>query len=465
MANRTTSDLTALDAYVEANRSSLLLLASLLPYQKLAVLSPQSHKCILATRRAGKSHAACAAMIIKALSRPGATCLYLALTRASAKRIAWKVLKALCRDYKIEATFSESELVATFANDASISLYGVNQENLLDNLRGTPIDLAVLDEAASYRGGIVEELVEEVLEPAFADHDGSLMLIGTPSPVCAGYFYKASTGQMSEFEQFKWDIRNNPHVAKGDPLGWLERHRTKKNWSLDNPKFRREYCGEWVRGGDLQVYKFNPDRNVGLPTFPLTHHVVGVDLGWRDDAAFVVLGFNPDVSPNVYVVQTFSRPKMQLSEIAGIIQTLIEKYAPYRVVMDEGGLGKSIAEDFRTRLGLPCFPAQKVEKRAHIEQLNSDMHEGRLLLDSASSRLAIEMVNLVWTDDERKEEDPRLPNHLCDALLYSHRETTAYTHRPKEVVGTPTPEGQVDAWFERKARSIQQRKNGDWWEQ
>jgi hypothetical protein len=454
----------ALDRFVVANIASIELIRSLLPYQREAVLSSSSHKAILATRRAGKSHACCVALIVKALSRPGATCHYLALTRASAKRIAWKVLKALCRTHKINAEFSESELVVTFPNDASINLYGVNQENLLDNLRGTPIDLAVLDEAASYRGGIVEELIEEVLEPAFADHDGSLMLIGTPSPVCAGYFYKATTGQLSEYENFKWDIRNNPHVAKGDPKGWLERHRLKKGWSLDNPTFQREYCGEWVQGSDLRVYQFNAFKNVGTPPFKLTHHVLGVDLGYRDDSAFVVLGFNPDVSANVYVVHQFSKAEMQLSQVAETIQTLMGRYAPYRVVIDEGGLGKSIAEDFRTRLGLPCQAAQKSEKRAHIEQMNSEMFEGRVFLPSVDCPLALEMLNLVWTDAEKKEEDPRLSNHLVDAALYAWRETTAYTFKPKPPAETKTPLEEVDEFFQRKARSIERRRSSEWWE-
>jgi len=458
------TNLTAIDHYVAANRASLELLRSLLPYQRDAIFSPGSHKAILATRRAGKSHACCAALIIKALSRPGAVCHYLALTRASAKRIAWKVLKALCRQHKIPAEFSESELVVTFPNEASINLYGVNQEGLLDNLRGTPVDLAVLDEAASYRGGIVEQLVEEILEPAFADHDGSLLLIGTPSPVCAGYFYKASTGQLGEFETFKWDIRNNPHVAKGDPQGWLDRHKAKKMWSDDNPTFRREYCGEWVRGDDMRVYAFDPTKNVGLPDFKLTHFVCGIDLGWRDDAAFVVLGFNPEVSPNAYVVEAYSKPKMQLSQIAENISILVNRYSPYRVVIDEGGLGKSIAEDFRTRLGLPCQPAKKTEKRAHIESMNAEFFEGRIKLPAADTKLALELTNLVWADDDRKEEDPRLPNHLCDAALYSWREVTAYTFKPKVKVATHTPLQNVDEYFARQERALAQRAKQEWWE-
>jgi hypothetical protein len=453
-------------AYARANRPLLELLQSLLPYQLEAVLSPHSHKAVLATRRAGKSHAACVALILAAHSRPGAVCWYLALTRASAKRIAWRTLKALCRERKIKAAFSESELTVTFKNDSTISLTGVNQENLLDNLRGTPIDLAVLDEAGSYRGGIVEELIEEVIEPAFADYDGKLMVIGTPTPQLSGFFYNATTGKMQEFERYRWDIRDNPHINKGDPRGWLERHRKKKGWSLDNPKFRREYCGEWVQSLDLQVYRFTREKNVGpLPDYALTQRILAVDLGFKDETAFVVLGYNPLKSGNVYVMYTKSESEMQLATIARTIQTLQETYGPHATVIDEGGLGKSIAEDWRTRLGIPCEAAKKTDKRGYIETLNSELHEGRLIVPSEHRKLIDELLNLTWDDDLRLEENPSLPNHLCDALLYGWRASFAYTHRPKAETPVQTAEEAVESFWDQEAERLHRKGTDEWWEQ
>ena len=449
----------AIPAYVQA------MLATLLPYQATAVLSRSTHKAVLATRRAGKSHAACVALILAAHKRHGAICHYLALTRSSAKRIAWRTLKALCRTHKIPVTASESELTLTFSNDATISLYGVNQENLLDNLRGTPIDLAVLDEAGSYRGGIVEELVEEVLEPAFADHDGGLMVIGTPTPQLAGYFYRATTGDLPEFERFKWDIRDNPHVAQGKVVEWLEAHRKKKGWSIDNPKFRREYCGEWVQSLDMQVYKFTRDKNVGpLPDFPLTHKVLGVDLGFSDDTAFLTLGYNPLHSKKVWVLYSKSQPEMQLADTARGIQALQERYEPHATVVDEGGLGKSIAEDWRTRLSIPCEPAQKSDKRGFIETLNSELHEGNLIVPPEHRQLIDELLNLTWDDDTRTHENPALPNHLCDAMLYAWRKTYSYTHKEEQPKKKRKAEDDVEQFWTRESTAIEQRSQQEWWD-
>lgn len=455
----------ALDAYILQNKPVLEMLRDLSAYQRAALLTKATHKSVLATRRAGKSHAACVALIRAALSRRNAVCYYLALTRQSAKRIAWKVLKELCRKYAVPAEFKESELVVEFENGGSISLYGVNQDGILDNLRGTPVDLAVLDEAASFRGGIVEELVEEVLEPAFADHDGQLMVIGTPGPVCSGYFYEATTGGKKEFISFRWDLRNNPHIAKGNPAAWVEEFRKRKGWSLDNPKFVREYCGEWTQSDELQVYKFTREKNVGqLPDFPLTHHVLGVDLGFKDAMAFVVIGYDPARSKSCWVVHSEAHTQMQLSSAAERIKELQARYRPHATVIDEGGLGKSIAEDWRTRLAIPCEPAKKTDKRGHMEQLNAELWEGRIIVPGAQKELIGELLNLTWKDETRASEDPTLDNHRCDALLYAWRRAFAWSHAPKDLPKRLDEEEKVMAALARMDENALKAERGEWWE-
>lgn len=451
--------------YVKANLTQLKLIQSLLPYQQEALISSHSHKAIIATRRAGKSHAASVALICAALNRPNAVCYYLALTRASAKKIAWKTIKQLCRDYNIQCTFSESDLTATFRNGGSITLYGINSDGLLDNLRGTAIDLAVLDEAASFRGGIVEELIDEVLEPAFADYDGKLMLIGTPGAVSAGYFYDATTGEKSEYDVYTWNLRNNTHIAKGDPEGWVEKHRIRKGWSPDNPKFLREYCGQWSATKDAQVYKFKASRNVGeLPSHTLTHHILGIDLGYDDDMAFVVIGYNPSISKKVYVVHTYSKSQMLISDALVMAKELQAKYKPHSTVIDQGGLGKAIAEDWKAKHGLSCEPAKKSDKRGYIETMNSDFHEGNIIIPSANTKLKNELINLLWDDETCTKEASKYPNHLCDALLYAWRKAYSYTF--KESVRAPrlTVDEQVRLDLEAMDAAALEAESKDWWD-
>lgn len=414
----------------------------LMKYQRpLVKRRDWSYLAILATRRAGKSHGGCAWLIDGCMARAGANCFYLGLTRNSARRIAWKVLKGLCRDLGIRAQFKEAELVVEFENGSTIYLYGVNQENVLDNLRGVPIDRCLLDEAGSFRGGIVDELLDEVVGPAFADYDGQFLMIGTPTPVLSGTFYEATTGHPArqEFQTMHWDLRNNRFLAqqhKGGIKAWLAEYLKKKGWSADNPKFLREFCGQWVPGDDLQVFKFSGIRNVvDAPHHMISHTVMGLDLGHRDDTAWSVLGFSTKASRNVYVVEQTNAPQLSISDVVTRTMDLYKKWRPYVIVVDPGAGGAQLVPDLVERYGLPAIAAEKVNKRAGIELVNDALLAPSFFIASPGG-LAREWQNLVWRDKEKRNEDPRLPNHLSDATLYAYRECFAFLHSPHKIFGS-----------------------------
>src|SRR5437660_4718829 len=80
-------------------------------------------KWALCTRRAAKSYSDGLALAKACLEHDNVSCLYIGLTRESAKRIMWKdVLKAINRRHKLGIRFNESELSAKFPNGSVIYL-------------------------------------------------------------------------------------------------------------------------------------------------------------------------------------------------------------------------------------------------------------------------------------------------------------------------------------------------------
>ena len=68
------------------------------PVQTAFISDPAKLKVALCTRRSGKSYGAGFYLYQQAYETPGASCLYIALTRDSAKKIMWKdVLKPINR--------------------------------------------------------------------------------------------------------------------------------------------------------------------------------------------------------------------------------------------------------------------------------------------------------------------------------------------------------------------------------
>ncbi len=164
--------------------------------QRAFIEDPAKLKWALCTRRAAKSYSDGLALAKAALDRPDVSCLYIGLTRESAKRIMWKdVLKAINRCHKLGIQFNESELSAKFPNGSVIYLVGADSnEDERQKLLGQKFVLVVIDEAQAF-GIDLRQLVYGVLKPAVADYRGTIVLTGTPGNLIKGLFFDVTNGR------------------------------------------------------------------------------------------------------------------------------------------------------------------------------------------------------------------------------------------------------------------------------
>lgn len=89
-----------------------------------------------------------------------------------------------------------------------------------------------------------------------------------------------------------------------------------------------------------------------------------------------------------------------------------------------------LIETLNQRYGLGIIPAEKKDKQAHWELINSEFHSEKIKIIPGTD-LAHELAGLQWDLSRnsklilartgRLAEDPNCPNHLCDALLYLYR--------------------------------------------
>ncbi len=436
------------------------LVAELFQQQKAFIQDVGKFKSAVCSRRAGKSHALAVYLIIECLLHGGANCIYGALTRASAKKVIWGLLKKLTKRFELGCKFNETELTCTFANDSIIYCVGLNDVVAAESLRGMALRLAVLDEAQSY-GSHITYVIEDIITPALIDFNGTLCLVGTPNASCTGPFYEATTGADKTYSSHKWTLLDNPYIKHA--AEWLENYRKKKRWSANNPQYLREYCGVWVKTeGDL-VYRF--DRNRNMRSFPGGkdwQYILGVDLGYNDATAITVLAFS-EASPNLHVVSTFKRSQLIVTEVVNVVRDFQSRYNPVATVCDTGGLGKTIVEEMRKRYGISIKAAEKTKKFEYIELVNSDFFEGKIQLDLELTEFRNELEMLQW-DEDRKKEDPRYENHLCDSFLYAWRESTHWGYKAK----VDEPAFNTEAYWEKEMRDIEERlgkeDNTPWWE-
>ena len=134
---------------------------------------------VIAHRRAGKTVAMCADLVVGAMESdlPKPQFAYLAPFREQAKKVAWNYLKELTKPLQSKPP-NESELKITikngFGNESTIYVGGAD---LPDNYRGMYFDGVVLDEV----GHIRPSAWYSVLRPALSDRRGWAIFAGTPS--------------------------------------------------------------------------------------------------------------------------------------------------------------------------------------------------------------------------------------------------------------------------------------------
>lgn len=419
------------------------------PQQVAFIKDPSNKKVLFCTRRSAKSYTAGLYLVQEALNNPGCNCLFIGLTRDSAKAIIWKdILTVIDRKFDLKASFNQTELAMTFPNGSVIKVIGIDaDEKEMHKLLGRKFRLVCIDEASMYTVN-VSNLVYGILGPAMVDpnmegQSGTICLMGTASDFPRGLFYDITTGKEQGWKLFVWSAFDNPYVSRqwGDAI---EKIKLERPAYMETPQYKQWYLNEWVIDDEKLVYRFNMQKNLckEIPKhldLSLWSFILGVDTGWEDDSAFVLTAYHLH-DPNLYVLRVYKRKKMTFDEVATKIQEFMADsfYAPHKIVID--GANKQGVESMRQRSAIPFEFADKQDKVTFIELCNSDLIQGKIkILDTAENRfLWEEMSSLVWvTDGDKikypKKEHPNLPNHLCDAHLYSWRCGYHYASMQKET--------------------------------
>lgn len=403
------------------------------------IKDPSKLKALFCTRRAAKSYTAGLYLVKEALESPGCNCLFIGLTRDSAKGIIWKdILKEIDRKNDLGIVFNETALTATLPNGSVIWVTGVDAEaDEMNKLLGRKYKLAVVDEGSMY-GIDLRLLIYGILKPAMADLEGTICIMGTASNITEGLFFDITTGKEAGWKLFTWTAHDNPHVARQ----WkaeLDDIAKNRPAFMETALFKQWYLNQWVIDEDAKVYKFNRFRNLAdrLPGDVLDwHHVLGLDLAHSPDSTAFVVGCYHESSPILFYRHVFKATKMDITDVAQKVKEL-DAIFHFEVKVVDGANKQAVAE-LNNRHGLSLIPADKTGKVDFITLMNDDMIQGSVKCLPGTEPLQEEWLKLVWQTDangkvkEPKKENPLIHNDLSDGALYLWRYCYSYLFKPKE---------------------------------
>lgn len=391
---------------------------------------PAPFKTAVCSRRSGKTIACAADLIDTALASNNVVCVYITLSRKTAKKIIWKELKEINRNYKLGAKEDSTDLSMTFPNGSVIYVSGAKDATEIEKFRGLAIKLCYIDECQSFRS-YIQTLIDDIVAPALMDHAGKLCLIGTPGPVPAGYFHDCAT-QSNVWSKHAWTFFDNPFIAlksKTTHVALLNRELERKGVKVEDPSVQREWFGRWVMDADSLLLKYNSVLNdYNILREGKMQYVMGIDLGFVDADAIAVVGWYED-SNTVYLVEEHVMDKQGLTELVQEIERLRKKYDFAKLMIDEGGLGKKLAEEMRRRYHIPVQPADKARKMENVAFLNDALRTQKFMAKKesrfAQDSYLVEIDRDKSTPDKIKVKD-NFHSDIIDAVLYAFKESPAF---------------------------------------
>lgn len=414
------------------------------------------------SRRAGKTTGLAIRFFKTMEKHPKTGCIYLGLTLESAREILWPVLQEINDKYNLGCTFVESKLTMKHPNGSSLKLFGADMKNFIKRLKGRKYPGVGIDEAQDF-GVHLQSLVDDVLTPSIADYsDGWLALTGTPGPVPQGYYFDVTQNKKYGYSHHEWTILNNPHMP--DPHGFIADICAKREWLPGNPTLLREYRNKWVLDQKSLWIQYDAKTNhyAELPKDYKWNYIMGVDIGFKDADAIAILAWSEQCN-QTYLVEELITAKQGLTELVEQMEMMNKKYDISKVVMDEGGLGKKLAEEVRRRHGINVHPADKMRKQENVELLNDQLRMGRFKAKSAS-RFAQDsyIVQIDWdaSSPNRIVIKKKPHSDIIDAVLYAFKESYSFTHQPPKEAkihygSKEWAEAQEDEMFERELAGLQ----------
>ena len=219
--------------------------------------SEKRFKIVAAGRRFGKSYLSAWLLLIKAIQSESKDVFYVAPTFQQAKDIMWAMLKDLGKD--LIAAAHENTAVLTLINGRKIYLKGSDRP---ETLRGVGLSYCVLDEYASMK----PQVLEQIIRPTLADVRGGALFIGTPSGKNHFFDLYQDAFEDDDWDAFQYTSIDNPFLPPEEIKAASK--------TMSSMSFRQEFEAsfETFSGGIFKEDWFKKDEEPEEG-----HYVIAVD--------------------------------------------------------------------------------------------------------------------------------------------------------------------------------------------
>lgn len=371
---------------------------------------PARFRVLVAGRRWGKTWLAVTFLIAEALTAYDRKVWYVAPWYRQAKDVAWKMLKKMLPESLVDKT-NETELTVSLVNGSEISLKGADNP---DSLLGVGLHAVVLDEYASMKS----DVWQEIIRPMLTDTLGKALFIGTPKG--KNHFWdiftlglKGSRG----YKSFQYRTVDSPMIPESEVESAKEQ--------LNEKFYRQEYEASFEDFTGLVYPEFSEKTHVihTPPDLAGLSSVVGIDPALSGVHAWLLTYITNDGT--VFVIKEYYEKDKRVSEVA----STLPKSNLY--IIDPAGYNKSyvrdgnlyaMADEYR-EYGIYVNPGEN-DVDSGINRVGELFKRNKIIIHARCKNLIWELNRYHWSEHRetvRGESKPRpykKDDHLCDILRY-----------------------------------------------
>ena len=420
------------------------------PKQWDFVASTNRFHAVMCSRRAGKTNGSVVRTAKLNSERPGRRVLYINLTALNAEQQFFKPLLELLDKKTIPHRADNGDLLVYFQNGSFVRAMGCDNVGEVKTKLGDRWDEIFVDEMQSYGEEVLYELIDRAALPTLVDRGGALTCQGTPPITKAGYWFDLVT--KSTFNKLGWTLFDNPYIKHE-----IEDILAARGLKLTDPIVRREYFGEICVDPDAVVFKYDSPRNdlpaPGRPdpASPHWRYAMGMDLGFSDHDAIVVLGWRmDDPEHRLYECWTWQENHLDYLKLAEVFKRAVEKWSPQQICVDTGGHGaRKIMESLKSVFSQFTFKMKPASLLDSIALVNDEFRSGRLLVDP-NGLIAHDARLCVWKQGKHEQEmSDTFHSDVMAALRYAH--SVAYHHQAEAPALEESDEDRrVRQWLDRR---------------
>jgi phage terminase large subunit len=390
-----------------------------LPSQNAIINALNKYRFVVAaiSRRQGKTFIANIIGQVVALV-PGSNILIMS-PNYSLSQISFDLQRQLIKQTGIEVLVdNKKDKVIELTNGSTIRMGSVNQ---VDSVVGRSYDLIIFDEAALADG---EDAFQVSLRPTLDRNNARAIFISTPRGKTnwfAKYWERGFDSEYPEWCAIKATYQDNPRMTEEDIA---EARR-----SMTEAHFRQEYEADF-NTYEGQIWKLERKHIIGNEECPLKEIpsrenmdiLAGLDLGYKDATAFVVIGYEFKTE-RFFILDEYWDTKKVTSKHAAKIQALIDKWDPDFIFADHS------AAQTRADLAYDYDIITAAAKKSVIDGIGyvaSLVENDRVYVDSKCPKVLEAFDGYAWDPNEKLLTEKPIHNeasHMADAIryaLYSH---------------------------------------------